>query len=274
MRENEMKKILFASTALVATAGIAAAEVGFSGEAGIGAIYDGSDWSIDHYTTLSVAMTGETDGGLSFGASFDITANGTTAGGVDTSSAYIEGGFGKLSAGDVDNAVDATVGGIKDVGYSGLGVDNEAEVEKGTSSANVLYQGTFGDFGVALSADIGNSDWAIAAKYSFGDINVAAGAEDDGGNTVFAVSAGGSFGDVAVNALYGRDSDSDSDSYGIDAAYTMGASTITFAYGNDDGDEAYGLGLSYDLGGGASVNAGVAEVDGDTVADLGLIMTF
>ena len=69
-----MKKILFASTALVATAGVAAADVDFSGAAGMGFGYDGSDWSTITFATLSVAMTGETDGGLSFGADFDITA--------------------------------------------------------------------------------------------------------------------------------------------------------------------------------------------------------
>ena len=269
-----MKKILIASTALVATAGIAAAEVSFSGEAGIGLIYDGTDWAADHYTTLSVSMTGETDGGLSFGASFDITT-GTTGGAVDASSAYIEGGFGKLSAGDIDNAVDATVGGLKDVGYSGLGVDNLGETYKGNSGADLLYQGSFGDFSVAVSGQVdGGSDWAIAAGYAMGDYKFAAGVEDAAGETVYAVSAGASFGDFGVNALFAKNSDTGADSYGVDATYTMGAVAVTAAYGNNNGADGYGLGVAYDLGGGASVNAGVAEVGGKTIADLGLIMTF
>ncbi|WP_133485474.1 porin [Aliiroseovarius marinus] len=269
-----MKKILFASTALVASAGFAAAEISFSGEAGIGVIYDGTDWAANHYTTLSVSMAGETDGGLSFGASFDITT-GTTGGAVDASSAYIEGGFGKLSAGDIDNAVDATVGGLADVGYSGLGVDNLGETQKGTSGADFLYQGSFGDFSVAASAQLdGGSDWAIAAGYSMGDYKFAAGVEDAAGDTVYAISAGASFGDFGVNALFAKNSDTSAESYGIDATYAMGATSVTVAYGNDGTDEAFGLGIGYDLGGGASVNAGVAEVAGTTVADLGIIMTF
>ncbi|WP_298905224.1 porin [uncultured Aliiroseovarius sp.] len=271
-----MKKILFASTALVASAGFAAADADFTGAAGFGMIYDGTNWNPDYYTTLNISLTGETDGGLSFGADLDLTFDNGGFGVTDNQVVYIEGGFGKLSVGTVDNAVDASVSGIKDVGYSGLGVDNLAEAEKGTSTANALYQGTFGDFSVALSGDLssGASDWAIGAKYAMGDFKVGAGVEKDGGNTVYAISAGATFGDIALNALYGRDSTASNYSYGVDAGYTMGASTITIAYGNDDGVEGYGLGISYDLGGGASVDAGVAEVNGVTKADLGINMTF
>ena len=96
-----MKKILFASTALVASAGFAAADIDFSGAAGFGVVYNdtaANEWSPDYYTTLSVSMTGETDGGLSFGADFDITMdNGATA--VGDTEVHVEGGFGKLTVG-------------------------------------------------------------------------------------------------------------------------------------------------------------------------------
>jgi outer membrane protein OmpU len=275
MRENEMKKILIASTALVATAGIASAEIGFSGAAGFGVVYDGSDWGPDYYTTLSVSMTGETDGGLSFGASYDITQdNGGT--GVGDTEVYVEGGFGKLTVGAVGSAVDAKLG-IGDIGYSGLGVDNRAEsIIDDNDAGNIMYTGSFGDFGVAMSIDmgVGSADnFSIAATYAMGDYNFGVGYDD--AESAISVKAGGSFGDIALNALYSRSSDTDEDAFGIHAAYTMGAATISAAYADSDREgEAYGLGISYDLGGGASVDAGVAEVEGTTVADLGINMTF
>ncbi|MCK0171148.1 porin [Aliiroseovarius sp. S1123] len=276
-----MKKILIASTALVATAGIASAEIGFSGAAGFGVVYDGSDWNPDYYTTLSVSMTGETDGGLSFGADFDITQdNGGTA--VGDTEVHVEGGFGKLTVGAVGSASDAKLG-LGDIGYSGLGTDNVAEVLiDAADQGNIMYTGSFGDFGVALSYDMQDTEvFSVVATYAMGDYNFGIG-YDDWGNlaagSAFHVKAGGNFGDVALNALYSRSSDVDVTAIGVTAGYTMGAATITAAYSNlSDGvlsADVYGLGVSYDLGGGASIDAGVADDGTTTVADLGINMSF
>ena len=70
-----MKKILFASTALVATAGVAAAEVTISGYAEMG-IFNPSteDAETQFFTDLDVTftMSGEADNGLVFGATIDL----------------------------------------------------------------------------------------------------------------------------------------------------------------------------------------------------------
>lgn len=280
-----MKKILFASTALVASAGFAAADISFSGEVGVGFEYMdvavGDDWTLDHYLTLSVAMTGETDGGLGFGAEVDITST-TAGGGVDGSSAYIEGGFGKFSVGDVGSAVDAKLG-LSDIGYGGIGTDNVAEfLVDLADSGNMMYEGTFGDFGIAISHDFNGTEiTSVAATYSMGDFNVGLGYDDwgniDTSSTVH-VKAGADIADFSVNALYSRNDDNDITSYGIHAAYTMGAATISAAYSETEigaaSADAYGLGVAYDLGGGATFNAGVGEVGGVTKADLGIIMLF
>ena len=56
----------------------------------------------------------------------------------------------------------------------------------------------------------------------------------------------------------------------------MGATTITVAYSDSDvaADAAYGIGLAYDLGGGATLKGGVADISGTTKADLGVSMSF
>lgn len=308
-----MKNIFLATTALVATAGFAAAEVSFSGDASMGLKYGGADWAAHYETTLYAAMSGETDGGLSFGADLTLTysADALESGkaGVDAATVvYIEGGFGKLSVGDVDNAIQ-TVTGLGDIGWDGIGTDNIAEGLRGSSAANMLYEGTFADFTGAVSYDMGGTeDWGVGVKYVFMDnYSVAlgystsfSGKVGSAPTTTFAtrqneISAqlGATFGDIALAALYsvskiddagnGLDGETASE-LGLTAGYTMGATTITAAYseanvtGGNWAESGFGVGVAYDLGGGASVKAGVGEltVNGtsSTVADFGISMSF
>ncbi|EIE51151.1 hypothetical protein C357_10042 [Citreicella sp. 357] len=68
-----MKKILFATTALVATAGVASAEVALTGLAEMG-VFGGNEADTQFFTDLDVTftMTGEADNGLTFGATIDL----------------------------------------------------------------------------------------------------------------------------------------------------------------------------------------------------------
>ena len=60
-----MKKILLASTALVATTGFAAAEMSWSGSANMGMTYsDNGTTKVHTEIDLGMAATGETDGGI------------------------------------------------------------------------------------------------------------------------------------------------------------------------------------------------------------------
>jgi len=123
-----MKKVLFATTALVMTAGVAAAEVAVSGDGRMGVIYDGNDAQFSSRARVTFTLTGESDAGLSFGGSFrtdhesDYTAGNTgsersaargTAGAV-----WISGTYGKLSMGDVVGAAEAAIGDLPEVGYT------------------------------------------------------------------------------------------------------------------------------------------------------------
>ena len=80
-----MKKLLIASTALVATAGMASADITITGHAAAG-IHSGLDDVQQHDTTdiagdgvysnagVDFTMTGATDNGISFSASVNIDA--------------------------------------------------------------------------------------------------------------------------------------------------------------------------------------------------------
>lgn len=118
-----MKKVLFATSALVMSAGFAAAEVAISGDGRMGVIYDGEDIQFASRARVKFTMTGETDAGLSFGASFrvDQEDNNNTyraASYGNRGVVWISGSYGKLSMGDPVGAAEAVHGDLYEVGYT------------------------------------------------------------------------------------------------------------------------------------------------------------
>ncbi|MEC8581238.1 MAG: porin [Pseudomonadota bacterium] len=207
-----MKKILLASTALVASAGIASAEVSISGMAEMG-IFNSGSANININTTTTVVssavvtltsvtttetegdtqfftdidvtfkMSGETDGGISFGATVDLDENAAfapaTQGGETIFVSY---GGATLTMGDTDGAFDAAMpevlmagGSINDdeenAGYNG----NSGFDGKGDGQV-ARFDYAFDAFTLSLSAeqmDDGASDdniIGVGVKYS-GDFN-------------------------------------------------------------------------------------------------------
>jgi outer membrane protein OmpU len=237
-----MKKILIATTALVATAGFASAEVAISGAAKMGLQYNSegaTKTQVLSSATLVVDMSGETDGGLTFGANMNIIIadNGDVAN--DDTTVYISGAFGKLSMGAVAEADE--VAGLGDIGWDGLDVDDVAEAFVGdelgdflgvslghnvnyTISTGALTFSVSGQLPTGHGADTIDS-YAIGAKYTFGDMYVGLGYADHSvvetgsgnmydlfpsdGEDVFStdaqvtsVFAGGTFGAIKVAAMY------------------------------------------------------------------------
>ncbi|MEC8040184.1 MAG: porin [Pseudomonadota bacterium] len=271
-----MKKILFASTALVATAGVAAAEISFGGSANFGIMYKGSETIVKNEIDFDIKGSGETDSGLKFGASLDIDGahvDSTDAGFmIEDPEVYIEMGGLKLTVGDIGEAND--VGGISDIGFDGLGVDDVVDALRENGNDDVRVDYSFGDIAVAASVDSATNGWAISAAGSFGDISASAGYRDNDGASDWNVTLGYSAGAFGVTATYADSELTGRDGFGLDASYSQGDLTVTAAYAESDGVDAYGIGASYSLGGGAAVAGGVAEVGGETVADLGMTFSF
>ena len=125
-----MKKVLLATTMLVAGASVAAAEVTLSGDARMGIISRGfdnvatrntdeSDVVFTSRARVTFTMSAESDSGLSFGASFRAdNAAGAAAG--TAGSVFISGAFGKLSMGDVDGAAQMATGNVSATSLTGL----------------------------------------------------------------------------------------------------------------------------------------------------------
>ncbi|MEL6586971.1 MAG: porin [Pseudomonadota bacterium] len=177
-----MKKVLFASTALVAFAGAAAADITLTGNAEMGINENetytfnaatnnfDADGNTGFFTDIDVTftMSGETDGGLTFGASIDLDesndgdAFGSATQGGET--IFLSGNFGTITMGDTDGALDWA---LDEVLFSnGSLADNEETAGyNGNAGLDGLYDGqilrydyTVGSFGIALSAELDDTD--------------------------------------------------------------------------------------------------------------------
>ncbi|QBY01838.1 porin [Rhodophyticola sp. CCM32] len=172
-----MKKVLFATTALVASAGFASADVTLSGSAEMG-IRGGDNLETQFIQDIDVTFTlsGTTDNGLTFGASIDIDESADQAldtpgtatrpnnafdndyghGGV---AVFISGDFGTVTLGDTDGALDWALTEAGNISNPGSLADDETSHEgylgsygDGAGDGQIVrYDNTFGDFGVAIS---------------------------------------------------------------------------------------------------------------------------
>ena len=300
-----MKKVLFASTALVLTAGVASAEITLSGSANMGIKSNALSWNLSTgvYGTsgettvhneidIDVKGSGETDSGLTFGASVDLdtdsnnSANSTNA--VKDPEVFIAYNGLKLTVGDVGEA--QAVGGIADVGYDGIGIDDLVDDIVDTfGSDDVRVDYAFGDFAVAVSADSdttnGEGGFAVGFTGSVDAFTFALGYSDrETGGTGFnegTVTVGYSAGAIGLKATYSDlsvDGGTGINGFGVEASYTTGDVTLTAIYAENDADfSGFGVGFAYDLGG-ATLAGGVGQfddnIDTETVADLGISFKF
>ncbi|PIE16531.1 MAG: hypothetical protein CSA68_02355 [Rhodobacterales bacterium] len=278
-----MKKILLATSALVATAGVAAADVSVSGTARMGLVYNDA-WAdevqFDNRVRIWFNASGETDGGLGWGAKVRIQRDDQGGGAVNNNAVWISGSWGKLTFGDVDSADKAIVGQIAGVGYTGLGDLNEVDYKAdSTAPSAALYEYSAGDFKAALSAaQPSNADvYAVGLSYSTDTWSIAAGYGVDNASHEVTVKGSVMFGDTTVTALYQDDSALADAFVGVSLEHTFGATDVAVFYDDNHGTDRYGIGASYDLGGSATLAGGVAYNDvgtGNTVADLGIKFSF
>ncbi len=179
-----MKKLLVTTTALVAFTGAAAADVDLTGRAEMG-LFDtnAAGVGVQFFTDIDVTftMTGETDNGLTFGASVDLDEGGAQAAvnnNADDGGAtiFISGGFGTVTMGDTDGALDWALTEAGNVGNPGSIADDETSHAgyngsylDGAQDGQILrWNNTFGDFGIAVSIDDDNGASGTSPGYAVG----------------------------------------------------------------------------------------------------------
>jgi outer membrane protein OmpU len=211
-----MKNILLATTALVLSAGVAAAEVAVSGDARMGVVYDGDEMNFSSRARVKFTLSGETDGGLGFGASFradqagdSSSSNGAAYG--SEGSVYVSGAFGKVEMGDTVSAPEALLGDLPEIGFSDLSMDINNTVISGAG-----YDSIGNDIPYLTGDSSGISNITAASNpvllYTY---------------TMDAISLAASFSD-------GSDSDASTDDddqeYALAASYNFGAYAVGLGY--------------------------------------------
>jgi hypothetical protein len=198
-----MKKVLLTTTALVMTAGVAAAEVSISGK-----------------TQVSVTATGNGDNVLNTHADINMALSGAYDNGM-TMATTIGWDAGREADYNDDFQLDAAEGGASaaspnmTIGYAGytFTVDGEG-LDNLYDDAN-----TSGNFGVAGS--MGGVDFALTTNI-------------DGGNSVNSYSLGYSTGDITAT-MTGTNDHGGVDATKIVVSYAMGDTTLTLT--SDDADD-------------------------------------
>ena len=265
-----MKRLLLASTALVATAGVASAEIKLGAKSfarfGIGYIEDRDPANAEQSDTIFVSRfrfnidgSAETDGGVRFGARVRLQADETDEG---------EAGVAKLAApsfvvdyGGLHVAVGNVGGAIANLnkrsgfepgleGFfgqaSGIDYGHVADSSDGAGHNAVYFDYGIGGFSIAASydqrTDAGGGDrWDVSATYKIGNITagVAHGQTDvvgDNDPSLTVLTLHGVFGDLEGALVVADDATedpaTDDTAYGLSFLYRVGAAAFAFAYGD------------------------------------------
>jgi len=288
-----MKRILLTTTSLVLAAGVAQADVSFSGTAGVALIDDNGasdatrmDMFFESYYDFDITASAESDNGVSVSVGFDmgagnkidyndddeLEAQGNTVGDADVAVSY-NGWTLTVDQGGLDNLFDDTDG-SQDVSIAGSiagwSVAMTSDQEGSTSSYKV--GGNVG--GVALTFtgtnndDAGGDATGISASYAMGDLTVKAAMSDESNDGEDDTSVGFSYAMDALTVGYttikpGSDG-SLGDEWDASVKYSAGGMVASFAL--DEADATTVI-VDYALGGGASAFAAMHDKP-DTANDL------
>jgi outer membrane protein OmpU len=287
-----MKKILLATTLLAVSAGYASADVTWAGSATAGIAQNGTDngGEVDpnaygkgddemlSYSSAKLAVTyaGATDGGLTFGATFDVSGGVTYALADDDGfedkgafnpdpSVFISGSFGKItfSTDNIDGFDgDEADDGNYDVQYDGTFGAATVGVEADMDTGLMAVKGGYTAGALALAASYSQQTtqddiWDVSATYTIGMIAITASTDNDTSSTLKAAYTGAN--GISASAAYNTNSGTDDASIDITGGYTANGLSVSAEVDDvsgANGDATWTVEASYDLGGGLSVGAG------------------
>lgn len=227
-----MKKLILASTALVALAGAAAAEVKISGSAELGLV-GGETGNVkspaQFHTDVDVkfSMSGEADNGLSFGTSVDLDEAGKLGGttGDQDYSIFVAYGGAKLTVGDTDGAFDAA---LQEIAL-GKGTINDIE------TTHAGYNGNSGLDGVTAGGTREGAGQIATLSYSAASFTGYASVELDDSTS------------NAGDPIYGIGAKYNAELAGLALGVGVGYQTTADANGSVAGDQDYSIyGVSVD----------------------------
>jgi outer membrane protein OmpU len=280
-----MKKVLFATTALVATAGVAAADVTFGGYGRFGVLHQetasGDDeTNVTSRFRLQIDATAESDMGVTFGARARIQQNNT-----DDSPTYSVGPDGTAgTADDVNGSTGPSGTGINGVRFFArtggfeVGVGNiygalesmpgMYEIDLGLTG--LAYEYTAYNFRGDAYSSGGNGaagSNGVEALYSMGDLKVHISASDTNDRVAGYVAY--TFNGFTFAAAAQDSNDAGDTDYALSVVGNVGPAKVSFAYA-DNGDDTgagtvngdhYALTASFDIGAATNLDVYVADAD-------------
>jgi outer membrane protein OmpU len=298
-RGKNMKRILLTTTSLVLAAGVAQADVSFSGTAGVALIDDNgasdatrADMFFESYYDFDITASAESDNGVSVSLGFDmgagnkidyndddvLEAQGNSIGDANVTVGYAGWTLAVDQAG-IDNLFDDTDG-AQDVQLSGTiagwSVALTSDQEGSTSSYKI--GGNVGGVALTLTGtdndDNGGDASKIAASYAMGngltltasveDESLASGGEDESKLGFSYAMDNITVGYTSIKPGTVAGSDSFGDEWDFSVKMTSGALVASFAI--DEADATTVI-ADYALGGGASAFAAMHDKAG-TASDL------
>ena len=277
-----MKKLLIASTALVATAGMASADITISGSAAAGihsGLHNPGGTTVQAdgvYSNAGVAfaLSGATDNGISFSASVDVMAgnkvdqgdfeyDGEDDGAMDMGAISMAGSFGTLTFNDggienlySDGLTNADVSYATTVGAVSLTIAHDTAAASGSAnSVSAGYSASGMDFTFTASEASGGTSNSLAVSYALNDTVTLTGETDQAATKESVQTIGAS---TTLNGVSVSVSSANNSTWDVDLGYTAGGFALT--YGVDETD-AWTATATTALGGGATFAAGVSSDD-------------
>ena len=291
-----MKRILLTTTSLVLAAGVAQAEVSFSGTTGV-ALIDDNGASVatrdgmffESYYDFDIKASAESDNGVSVSLGFDmgggskidyndddeLEAQGKSIGDADVAVSYAgwtltvdQAGIDNLFDDDFDSQDVSIAGSI-----AGWSVAMTSDQEGSTSSYSIggNVAGVSLTFTGTDVAAAGGDASKIAASYVVGDLTLSASVQDEDGVAEDEGKIGFSYAMDYLTVSYTSikpggvaGADAYGDEWDFSVTYTAGAMVASFAI---DEADATTIIADYALGGGASAFAAMHDKTG-TAEDL------
>ena len=288
-----MKKILLTTTALTMLAGAAAADISLSGSGRIGIVSTGGATNVTHRFRINANASGETDGGLTFGAYVRLNMNGGAVGAIGAPRLYIGNGMATLTVGNAGGAI-SQAGNIWGcgIGFTGSCADmaaggnafNWVTHSSGAAGASVVrLDFALGSANISISGGSASggaaNDTEIAANFNMGTASVGVGYDSGAG------AAGGTLLNVSFGAgsatIGGHIAMSNGTTGYMGTIKTaMGAGSLYAGFGNQlNGgatatQAAYFVSYKQPLGGGANASVSVRSVAGAVTTDAGITFGF
>jgi len=284
-----MRKVLLATTALVAMTGVTAANADIS----ISGNYEweytsddsGTSWGDDGH--VNVTAVNAADNGMTFTAFASLETGSASSSNTEAAYVQIDGDFGTIILGDMDDSMATTMD-------SGLGRNNDIETQVSLgdadtnvgigSAADIHYKSPkIGGLQIGFSKDLtdadssttdGKSDMAI--MYTMGGVTMHYGATEDDSN--FGVKA--SLAGFTIAAGAKKTDGSTAKANDIALKYTL-ANGITLAALSANGTDSSGVktkadtfGASYSLVPGVKLNAETGKVGTTNYTWVAVNMSF